>query len=239
MSKQTAPAPARHVPNGHTGLVPVWLHVPAEREEEFNAWYEREHVAEVVSLPGFRSGRRYVAEGVKPKFLCLYETRDAGVAEEPPFQHLVTHPTPWSSRIWEFFEVRQRRNWRRHEVRHFLLSDVPGAVLMREWRGAPAAPAGAAAEPGDAGVLAYRLFRDEGDPAQWIELIDFTDARAASAAAGAAAVRQLSRAPAGAPLQAQCYVATGVPRFQVEGELVTAAGAPAAGAPAAEASSGT
>ena len=38
------------------GLIAVWLDVPAEREEEFNDWYNLEHLPQVVGLPGFIGG---------------------------------------------------------------------------------------------------------------------------------------------------------------------------------------
>jgi len=44
------------------GLVTVWLHVPPEREEEFNAWYNLQHIAQVVNIPGFTAARRYAAD---------------------------------------------------------------------------------------------------------------------------------------------------------------------------------
>ena len=45
-----------------TGLIAVWLHVPPHREEEFHAWYELEHIPQVVGLEGFVSGRRYYCD---------------------------------------------------------------------------------------------------------------------------------------------------------------------------------
>jgi hypothetical protein len=44
-------------------------------EEEFNAWYDNEHLPERLSIPGFRSARRWVAD-CKPgegKYLATYE----------------------------------------------------------------------------------------------------------------------------------------------------------------------
>jgi hypothetical protein len=38
------------------GLLAVWLHVPPEREDEFNAWYNTEHIAQITSIPGFIRG---------------------------------------------------------------------------------------------------------------------------------------------------------------------------------------
>jgi len=44
-----------------TGLLMVWADVPANREDEFNRWYNEEHVPERLAVPGFLSAARYEA----------------------------------------------------------------------------------------------------------------------------------------------------------------------------------
>jgi hypothetical protein len=56
------------------GLITVWLNVPPEREEEFNEWYNLEHLRQVVALPGFVRARRYSVEDADLKYLAWYET---------------------------------------------------------------------------------------------------------------------------------------------------------------------
>ena len=95
------------------GLVTVWLHVPPEREEEFNAWYNLEHINQIVGLPGFVSGRRYMVEDAKPKYLAWYDAVDEKVEPGPHFQAVVAHPTPWSLRVRSFYgNDRERMNFR-------------------------------------------------------------------------------------------------------------------------------
>jgi hypothetical protein len=85
------------------GLLAVWLHVPPEREDEFNVWYNTEHIAQLTSIPGFLNGRRYMAlEGV-PKYLALYEMQDETVTAGQEFQQVLTKPTPWSARMRSFY----------------------------------------------------------------------------------------------------------------------------------------
>ena len=92
------------------GLLAVWLHVPAEREDEFNAWYNTEHIAQFTSIPGFVNGRRYMAlEGI-PKYLALYELHDETVTASGEFQHALANPTPWSARMLGFYRDSRIRN---------------------------------------------------------------------------------------------------------------------------------
>ena len=56
-----------------TGLLMVWAEVPADQEAEFNRWYNQEHLAERLAIPGFLSGARYEAVKGGPKHLACYE----------------------------------------------------------------------------------------------------------------------------------------------------------------------
>lgn len=80
------------------GLITVWLHVPLEREEEFNDWYNQEHIPQVVGLPGFVSGRRYAVNHATPKYLAWYDTVDDHVEAGLDFQEIVSDLTLWSQR---------------------------------------------------------------------------------------------------------------------------------------------
>ena len=95
------------------GLVTVWLHVPPQHEEEFNAWYELEHIDQVIDIPGFVCARRYAADQQVPKYLAWYEAVDEHVEPGAGFARLVQQPTAWSLRIRGFYgENRFRNNYR-------------------------------------------------------------------------------------------------------------------------------
>jgi hypothetical protein len=55
-----------------TGLLMVWAGVPADKEADFNRWYNEEHLAECLSIPGFLSAARYEAVKGSPKHLAYY-----------------------------------------------------------------------------------------------------------------------------------------------------------------------
>jgi len=44
------------------GLLLTMTEPPAAMDEEFNAWYDSEHIPERLSIQGFRSARRWVAD---------------------------------------------------------------------------------------------------------------------------------------------------------------------------------
>jgi hypothetical protein len=95
------------------GLITVWLDVPAERDEEFNDWYNLEHLAQVVALPGFVRARRYKVEDAPLRYLAWYETSDETIEAGPHFQGIVERPTPWSQRMRRHYgDKRERMNFR-------------------------------------------------------------------------------------------------------------------------------
>jgi hypothetical protein len=68
------------------GLLAVWTDIPPALEAEFNAWYDREHLAERLGIPGFRSARRYAAVAAAPKYFALYETESVAVLASPAYR---------------------------------------------------------------------------------------------------------------------------------------------------------
>jgi hypothetical protein len=82
------------------GLLLTITEPPAAMEEEFNAWYDDEHLAERLAITGFRSTRRWVAD-VPPgggKYLATYELDAAGVLFTPEYLARLQNQSPWSRR---------------------------------------------------------------------------------------------------------------------------------------------
>jgi hypothetical protein len=82
-----------------TGLLIIWCEVPEDREEEFNRWYNEEHLAERLSAPGFLSVARYEAVKGGPKHLAVYELDSPAAMESPEYLKLRQNPTEWSKRM--------------------------------------------------------------------------------------------------------------------------------------------
>ncbi|GIX48162.1 MAG: hypothetical protein KatS3mg131_2373 [Candidatus Tectimicrobiota bacterium] len=81
------------------GVYLVFTDIDPRYEEEFNAWYNTEHLPELLALPGFLDAARYVASKGGPKYLALYELESPAALQTPEFQRWRANPSPWSRRI--------------------------------------------------------------------------------------------------------------------------------------------
>ena len=75
----------------------VMVDVPADKEDEFNRWYNEEHLAELLSVPGLLNAARYEAIRSGPKHLAFYELENADVVNSEAFTGRPT--TEWGQRI--------------------------------------------------------------------------------------------------------------------------------------------
>jgi hypothetical protein len=81
-----------------TGLLMVWVDVPSDKEREFNRWYNEEHLAERLSVPGFLSAARYEAVKGGPRHLACYELENAAVLQSEAYKRVQSRPTEWTRR---------------------------------------------------------------------------------------------------------------------------------------------
>ncbi|MGH8689613.1 MAG: hypothetical protein ACREUS_01155 [Burkholderiales bacterium] len=68
---------------------------PPAMEEEFNAWYDQEHLPERLAIPGFRSARRWVSGRT---YLATYELDSVEVLSSAQYLSFYEKPTPWTRR---------------------------------------------------------------------------------------------------------------------------------------------
>ena len=81
------------------GIFLVYTDIDPKYDEEFNAWYNTEHLGDLLSLPGFLDAARYVAEKGGPKYLAVYELTSADALKTAEFQKWRANPSPWSRHI--------------------------------------------------------------------------------------------------------------------------------------------
>lgn len=69
-------------------------------EEEFNAWYDTEHVPERLAVPGFLSAVRYVGIEGTPGYLAVYDTTSSEVFSSPGYLAVsFDNFSPWTKRV--------------------------------------------------------------------------------------------------------------------------------------------
>jgi hypothetical protein len=143
------------------GLLLTMTEPPAHMEEEFNAWYDEEHLPERLAIPGFRSARRWVAD-IAPgqgKYLATYELDSAAVLGSPAYLARLNQPTPWSKRCLGACVVFRR--WACEQQHPCMSEPFPqaGALLL--------ALGSLAKASAPAGVLQSRRFMDpQGSPTE-------------------------------------------------------------------------
>jgi hypothetical protein len=77
------------------GLLLTLTEPPPAMVEEFNAWYDTEHLPERLAIPGFRSARRWVRDGT---YLATYELDSPEILQSKPYLERFRNQTPWSRR---------------------------------------------------------------------------------------------------------------------------------------------
>ena len=111
--EQTLPGNAVS-PQGAGALLVNAMNVPAEVEEDFNAWYDREHIPALAAVPGCLSARRFRATASPVKYVALYHLTSPEVCTSSQWKQAVE--TPWTERIRPHFRDRVRivcRSYRR------------------------------------------------------------------------------------------------------------------------------
>ena len=90
-----------------------WLYlvhtdIPADIIDDYNAWYDREHLPRLVRVPGVERARRYVADpGLSPRYLTAYDLSIKGAFESP--EGLKARKTPWTERMRSLFQNTRRK----------------------------------------------------------------------------------------------------------------------------------
>src|SRR5438876_13760 len=64
-----------------TGLMMVWVDIPADKEKEFNRWYNTIYIPNYEKVPGVIRGRRFRALTGAPTYLTFYEFQNPKVSE--------------------------------------------------------------------------------------------------------------------------------------------------------------
>ncbi len=87
-------------PAGAGGVILVSMDVDPDREDEFNAWYNTEHIPHFSKVPGVITARRFRALRGAPAYVALYHVEDTNVYATPAW--MAANETPWILRMRRF-----------------------------------------------------------------------------------------------------------------------------------------
>ncbi len=76
-----------------TGILAIFNNVAPGREREFEHWFQTEHLAERIAVPGFLLGRRYEALSGRPQYFNYYLTRSPDVLKSEAYLNRLDNPT--------------------------------------------------------------------------------------------------------------------------------------------------
>ena len=82
-----------------------------EREEEFNRWYDTEHLAGLAAVPGTARASRYRNPETTPRYHACYDIATPATVGSPPWA--AVRATPWSERVRPAFRNTKRTLFRR------------------------------------------------------------------------------------------------------------------------------
>lgn len=117
-------------PSRGSGLLLVMIDVDPAYEEDFNRWYDEEHLPERLQCDGFLSARRYLSVEGEPKYLAIYELESPEVLDREAYQRLLP-PSEWMARLTPHFTQLVRNVYRE------ITPEVPEGFEVRAARPSP------------------------------------------------------------------------------------------------------
>jgi hypothetical protein len=87
-------------------LLFVRIDVEPECEEEFNRWYNEEHIPTLLKVPGVLWAKRAINTGKGPKYIAVYEHENIDVQNSEAYRKAAQ--TEWTRRIEPHLLKRER-----------------------------------------------------------------------------------------------------------------------------------
>jgi len=81
------------------GILAIFNNVAPGREAEFEEWFQHEHLAERMAVPGFLIGRRHEAVSGWPRYFNFYVTESARVLRSAAYLGRLDDPTPMTRTV--------------------------------------------------------------------------------------------------------------------------------------------
>jgi hypothetical protein len=83
------------------GFLLVLMQPPSTIEEEFNAWYDTEHIPERLAVPGVETAIRFCSTtSAAPKYLAMYDLAAESVLDSDAYKNVAgDNSSPWTKRV--------------------------------------------------------------------------------------------------------------------------------------------
>src|SRR4051812_40335963 len=81
------------------GILAIFNNAAPGREAEFEEWFQHEHLAERLAVPGFLLGRRHEAVTGTRRFFNFYVTQSVDVLKSAAYLQRLDHPTPMTRMV--------------------------------------------------------------------------------------------------------------------------------------------
>ena len=118
------------------GVLVVLTEPDPRYEEEYNAWYDDEHMAERLSIPGFVSARRWRSATTAGRYLATYEVESIDVFTSAAYlAHYGDNQSPWSKRV--LAKLKQFRRWTAEQISPGDAASAEGQALFLSVRDCP------------------------------------------------------------------------------------------------------
>jgi len=88
---------AQPSPESAGGVILVSMNPDPEREDEFNDWYNLEHIPHFNRLSGVITARRFRAIEGNPRYVALYHVDNTDIYATPGW--MAANETPWITRV--------------------------------------------------------------------------------------------------------------------------------------------
>lgn len=183
------------------GLLAALMEPEVTIEDEFNDWYDHEHLPNMRAIPGVLTGVRFIAVAGWPRYLALYDLEELATLRSAAYRAVTGSGfSPWSRRI-----LARVRGWRRLSFEQLTpgtanLHGDCGAIDLHLFTDTAAADAVATGLASSTGVLQTRVFSPGGGgpaallvEAGSISSLPRFELQAAAQAAAAAAVTWSAR----------------------------------------------
>src|SRR4051812_48493963 len=81
------------------GILAIFNNAAPGREAEFEEWFQHEHLAERIAVPGFLLGRRHEAVSGEPRYFNFYLTQSVEVLKSAAYLARLDNPTPMTRTV--------------------------------------------------------------------------------------------------------------------------------------------